>query len=113
MTQSSCIITVSVPSGIGAPVKMRIASPRRCRQQHHLFADHRRDPRLDQRERRVDAEQRAAEGKAIVAQLRHGASPRWSEMNAATAPGSPSGNSGIGAAIGSSEAIATTCGSSG
>ena len=27
-TQSSCIITVSAPSGIGAPVKMRIASPR-------------------------------------------------------------------------------------
>ncbi len=30
-TQSSCIITVSAPSGIGAPVKMRIASPRRGR----------------------------------------------------------------------------------
>ncbi len=34
-----------------------------------LRLDNRRDPLLDQRERRVHAEQRAAECKAIVAQL--------------------------------------------
>ena len=170
--QSSCIITVSAPSGIGAPVKMRIASPRRNRpaermagggaarhgqyglpireqigmgdrktvdgavgvrrhvdpgdqiarqdapgssgKRHGLRLDDRRDPLLDQRERGVDAEQRAAERKAIVAQLGHfveAADDR--EMNAATAAGSPSGSSGTGAANGSSEATATIHGSSG
>src|SRR6266446_1071122 len=88
-------------------------APGRLRQRYRLFVNHGRDPRLDQRERRVDAEQCAAEGKAIIAQLRHDPNPRWSAMNAATAPASPSGKSGIGAASTSSEAIATTCGSSG
>ena len=41
-----------------------------------LGLDDRRDPLLDQRERGVHAEQRAAERKAIVAQLRHFVRPR-------------------------------------
>src|SRR4051794_18051448 len=82
-------------------------------QRHDLFLDDRGDPFFDQRERRVHAKQRAAEGEAVVAQLRHDPPPRWSRMKSATAAASATGNSGIGAAIGSSEAIATISGSSG
>ena len=128
-TQSSCISTVSAPVGIGAPVKMRTASPRRDRavervsrrgaaangqfgfaigeqigkghgiavdravgvrrqvergdpiggenapgrhgQRHRLNLDDRHHARLDPGERLVDAQQVAAKGKAIVAQLGH------------------------------------------
>ena len=84
----------------------------RSGKRHDLLADDRRYPLVDQRERRVDAEQRAAEGKAILAQLRHDPSPRWSSMKPATAAGSASESNGNGAANGSSEAIATIWGSS-
>ena len=85
----------------------------RLGERHLLLGDNGCDPLLDQREGRVDAEQFAAKGKTIVAELRHQPSPRWSVMKAATAAASASGNNGSGAANGSSVAIATICGSSG
>ncbi len=80
---------------------------------HRLDLDDGGNALGDQRQRGIDAEELAAEGKAVIAQLCHAPNPRWPAMKRATVGGSPSGNSGNGAASGSSEAIATTCGSSG
>src|SRR3954463_9360522 len=63
-----------------------------------LLGNDRRDPLPDQVERGIDAEQCAAESKAVFAELCHHASPRWSAMKAATAPASPSGSNGNGTA---------------
>src|ERR1051325_9300135 len=82
-------------------------------QRRGLFLDDRSDPLFDQLESGVHPEQRAAKGKAVVAQLRHEPPPKWSRMKSATAAALSIGSSGIGAAIGSSDAIATICGSSG
>src|SRR4051812_8150494 len=93
-------------------------APARLGKRQGLGRDNGRDPLFDQRERRVDAEQRGAERKAVVGQLCHVVRsrgvvrPRWSAMKAATATGSPSGSSGTGAANGSSVATATIQGSS-
>ncbi len=51
-------------------------APASSGKRHGLGLDDRRDPLLDQRQRRVHAEQRAAERKAIVTQLRHRPRPR-------------------------------------
>jgi len=51
-------------------------APGRFRERDALFLHDRHGPRLDQRQGRVDIEQRAAKGKAIVAQLRHGSTSR-------------------------------------
>jgi hypothetical protein len=45
-------------------------------ERHRLFGYDRADPFLDQRERRIDGEQFAPKGEAIVAQLRHDPRPR-------------------------------------
>src|SRR5262249_34302627 len=75
--------------------------------------DDRGDTLLDKLQRLGNRQQGVAKGKAIVAQLRHQPSPKWSRIKAATAGGSPSGNNGNGTSNVSSEAMATTCGSSG
>ena len=85
----------------------------RLAERRRRLLDDRRHPLIDQLERRIDPEQGAAEGEAILAQLRHHPNPRWSSMKPAIAAGSASESNGNGAANGSSEAIATMCGSSG
>ncbi len=48
----------------------------RLGERRHLLGNDRLYPLLDQSERRIDTEQLAAKGKAILAQLRHHASPK-------------------------------------
>ena len=82
-------------------------------ERHGLRLDHRCHPLGDQRQGGVDAQQRPAKGKAIVAQLRHQSGPGWARMKSAIAEISASDNRGNGTPRFSSEATATICGSSG
>ena len=81
----------------------------RCAQRHHFALDNRDDAPIDPRERLVDAQQGAAKGKAIVAQLGHRTRPSYCRMKSAIAAGSPSGSRGSASpGSSSSEATATT-----
>ena len=78
-------------------------------QRHHLAIHNRDDLRIDPGKRLVDAQQGAAKGKAIVAQLGHRTRPSCRRMKSAIAAGSPSGRHGSASpGSSSSEATATT-----
>src|SRR5215469_3141146 len=88
-------------------------APRGAAQRCSLRFDDRTDPDLDLRQRVLDAEQRAAKGKAVITQLRHRPSPVFSRIKPAITAASDSGRNGIlNSAHRLSAAIATTKGSS-
>ncbi len=71
-------------------------APAGASQRSRLRLDDRGDPLLDPAERLVDAQQSAAEGEAIIAQLRHRTSPAsWRRMKLAIALASDSGSQGL------------------
>ena len=83
-------------------------------QRHGFGFDDPEDALVDAGKRLVDAQQRAAKGKAVVAQLGHPARPSWQRMKSAITAASSSGSNGSSSpGSGSSDATATTNRSSG